>query len=212
MMKRTFATGYLVVSATTLVACAGNSTDQDASAMTSATASSTKPAEFTVSVKVSVPPAPVQTSAEQVRFDPCVSLGDELVVRARFDPGTRERYVAESVGTPFTKIGCQFWRESLVDGEKYPTGVVSVTSSDLTLEDIRKNPGHSIFGSEPIGGREAVLYRTPQNDGACSASIESPDGTFTVGLIVHPSPVAVPAACDQIRQIAEIFSESLASD
>ncbi|WP_212748995.1 hypothetical protein, partial [Nocardia cyriacigeorgica] len=38
------------------------------------------------------------------------------------------------------------------------------------------------------------------------------DGTFTVGLITHPSTIAVPAACDQIRQVAEIFSESLGSD
>ncbi|WP_433208982.1 DUF3558 domain-containing protein [Nocardia sp. CA-107356] len=207
-MRRIFAAGCLVVSAATLVACAGSSTDQGGKTVVSAMAS---PAP-TASVQVSVPPAPVQTGAEQVRFDPCVRVGDDLVTRAGFDPATRERDTAESVSTLFTKIGCQFWREVLVDGEKYPTGGLSVTSSDLTLDDARKNTGNSIFNSDPIGGREAVLYRTPLIDGACWASIKSSDGTFTVGLIVPPGPVTVPPPCDQIRQIAEIFSESLGTN
>jgi hypothetical protein len=141
-----------------------------------------------------------------------MSVGDDLVTRVGFDPATRERSTAEGVSGLLTTIGCQFWRETLVDSEKYPTGGVSVTSSDLTLDDIRKNPGHSIFNSDPIGGREAVLYRTPQVGGGCWASIKSSDGTLTVGLIVPPGPVAVPPPCDQIRQIAEIFSESLGTN
>jgi hypothetical protein len=208
MMRRSFAAGCLVVSATTLVACAGSSTDQGADTTVSAATS----ARATASVQVSVPPAPVQTGTEQVRFDPCVSVGDELVTRTGFDPATRERYTGEIVSRLLTTIGCQFWRETLVDGEKYPTGVAYVTSSDLTLDAIRKDSSHSIFNSDPIGGREAVLYRTPQIDGNCSASIKSSDGTLTVGLIVHPGPVAVPSPCDQIRQIAETFSESLGTN
>ncbi|MEV5839644.1 DUF3558 domain-containing protein [Nocardia sp. NPDC052112] len=201
-----------MASATTLVACAGSSTDQGANTVVSATASPATSAKATASVKVGVPPAPVQTGAKQVRFDPCVSVGDDLVTRAGFDPATRERYPGESVSI-LTTIGCQFWRETLVDGEKYPTGMVSVTSSDSTLDDIRNNPDyHSVFNSDPIGGREAVLYRTPLVDGLCSASLKSSDGTFTVGLHVHPGPVAVPPACDQIRQIAETFSEALGTD
>lgn len=163
-------------------------------------------------MRVSVPPAPVQTGAKPVRFDPCASVGDDLVTRAGFDPGTRERATAEGVGI-FTEIGCQFWRETLVDGEKYPTGAVSVTSSDLTLDEIRKNAGHEVFNSDPIGGREAVLYRTPANAGACSAAVESSDGTFNVGLIALPAgPVETPAPCDEIRRVAEILSESLGTD
>jgi hypothetical protein len=212
MMRRSFAAGCLVVSATTLVACAGSSTDQGASTVVSATASPVTSARPTASVQVSVPPAPAQTGAEQVRFDPCVRVGDDLVTRAGFDPATRERYTGQIVSSLLTTIGCQFWRETLVDGEKYPTGGLSVTSSDLTLDEIRNNPGHSIFNSDPIGGREAVLYRTPQVAGDCSASIKSSDGTFTVGLIVHPGPVAVPPPCDQIRQIAETFGESLGTN
>ncbi|WP_084496777.1 DUF3558 domain-containing protein [Nocardia amamiensis] len=209
MMRRSFAAGCLVVSVTTLVACAGSSTDQAANTAVSAKASPTMPAGANASVKVSVPPAPVQTGVEQVRFDPCVSVGDDLVTRAGFDPATRERSTEEGISTLFTKIGCQFWRETLVNGEKYSTGAVSVTSSDLTLDDIRKNPGHIIFNSDTIGGREAALYRTPQSEGACSASIKSSDGIFTVSLVVPRGPVAVPSPCDQIRHIAETFSESL---
>lgn len=212
MMKRSFAAGCLVVSATTLVACAGSSPDQGANIVVSATASPATSAGATASVKVSVPPAPVQTGVQLVRFDPCVRVGDDVVTRAGFDASTRERYAVESVSSLFTEVGCQFWRETLVDGEKYPTGFVSVTSSDLTLDDIRKNPGHSIFNSEPIGGREAVLYRTPQIDSTCSASIKSSDGSFRVGLMVPPGPVAVPSPCDQIRHVAETFSEALGTN
>jgi hypothetical protein len=213
MMRRSFAAGCLVVSATTLAACAGSSSDQDAKTAASAMALPATSAGATASVKVSVPPAPVQTGAQQVRFDPCVRVGDDLVTRAGFDPATRERSTAEGVSTLSTTIGCQFWRETTVDGEKYPTGLVSVTSSDSTLDSIRKNPDdYSIFNSDPIGGREAVLYRTPRIDGACSTAIKSSDGTFTVDLHVHPGPVAVPPACEQIRQIAETFSESLGAN
>ncbi|MFI9405457.1 DUF3558 domain-containing protein [Nocardia sp. NPDC052316] len=191
-----------------LVACTEGSTDQGSNTVGPATTSPST----TVSVQVSVPPAPVQTGTNPVRFDPCVRVGDDLVTRAGFDPATRERYTAESVSGIFTEIGCQFWRETLVDGEKYPTGGTSVTSSDLTLDDIRKNPSHSIFNSDTIGGREAVLYRTPQVDGGCWASIKASDGIFTVGLIVPPGPVMVPPPCEQIRHLAEIFSESLGTN
>ncbi|WP_416563178.1 DUF3558 domain-containing protein [Nocardia testacea] len=204
-MRTISVTGCLVASALALAACSGGSADHEATpGMTSPTAS----AEASLSVQVSVPPAPVQTGAKPVRFDPCVSVSDDLVARAGFDPGTRERATTEGVGV-FTEIGCQFWRETLVDGEKYPTAV-SVTSSDLTLDDIRKNSGHEVFSSDPIGGREALLYRTPANTGACSAAVASTDGIFRVGIMAVPAgPVRAPAPCDEIHRITEILSESL---
>ena len=205
MMKRSFAAVCLAVSATALVACTGNSTEDRANTVVSATTAPTT----STSVQVQVPPAPVQTGAIQVRFDPCVGVGDDLVTRAGFDPATRERAADETTSSLLTTIGCQFWREEFVDGEKYPTGGLGVTSSDMTLDEIRRNPGHSIFHSDLIGGREAVLYRTPQVPSSCTASLEAPDGTFTVRLTVPPGPVAVPEPCDQIRQLAEIFSEAL---
>ncbi|MBF6127826.1 DUF3558 domain-containing protein [Nocardia brasiliensis] len=201
MMSKSFAAGCLVVSATVLSACAGGSTEHEGHTATSTAAPP--------SVQVSLPPAPAQTGEKQVRFDPCARVGDDLVSRAGFDPATRERAVSESVSSLFTEIGCQFWREELVAGEKFPTGALTVTSTDLTLDDIRNNPGHSIFSTDPVNGREALLYRTPQSPGSCSAAMKSADGMFRVGLLVHPGPVAAPPACDQIRQLAEIFSASL---
>lgn len=201
-MRRSCAAGGLAISMTVLAACADNAADQGADTPATDT-------QAAVSIQVSVPPAPTQTGAAQVRFDPCVRVGDDLVSRAGFDPATRERYAAESVSSPYTRIGCQFWREAVVDGEKYPTGLVTLTSSDTALDEIRKNPDHSVFGSERIGGRDAVRYRTPLNSTTCSASIASADGTFTVALMVHPGPVPVPASCDQIGEIAAIFGESL---
>ncbi|MFI9533044.1 DUF3558 domain-containing protein [Nocardia fusca] len=208
-MRTISATGCLMASVLALAACSGGSADQEATAGVPVTTSPTVSAGASVSVQVSVPPAPAQTGAKPVRFDPCVSVGDDLVTRAGFDPGTRERATTEGVGI-FTEIGCQFWRETLVDGEKYPTSAVSVTSSDLTLDDIRKNSGHEVFSSDPIGGRKALLYRTPANTGACSAAVESADGIFRVGIMALPAgPVQAPAPCDEIHRITEILSESL---
>lgn len=207
VMRTISVTGCLVASVLTLAACSGGSADQEATAGVPGV--TTASAETSVSVQVNVPPAPVQTGAKPVRFDPCVSVGDNLVTRAGFDPGTRERATTEGVGV-FTEIGCQFWRETLVDGEKYPTGAVSVTSSDLTLDDIRKNSGHEVFGSDPIGGREALLYRTPANTGACSAAVASTDGIFRVGIMALPAgPAQAPAPCDEIRRVTEILTEAL---
>lgn len=208
MMRSISAAGCLVASVLALAACSGGSAGQEATAG----APGSTAAGAGVSVRVSVPPAPAQTGAKPVRFDPCVSVGDDLVTRAGFDPATRERATTEGVGV-FTEIGCQFWREAVVDGEKLPTGAVSVTSSDLTLDDIRKNSGHEVFGSDPIGGREAVLYRTPANTGACSAAVASADGIFRVGIMTLPAvPAQAPAPCDEIGRVAEILAESLGAE
>ncbi|MBF6086912.1 DUF3558 domain-containing protein [Nocardia cyriacigeorgica] len=209
-MRTIFAAGCLVVGALFLPACSGSTADQDATTEVPVTSSPTAATGTSVSVQVSVPPAPVQTGAKQVRLDPCVSVGDDLVARAGFTPETRERATSEGVGI-FTEIGCQFWRETLVDGEKLPTSAVSVTSSDLTLDDIRKNPAHEVFSSEPIGGRAALLYRTPANPGACSAAVESTDGVFRVGIMTLPA-VQAPPPCDEISRITEILSESLGTN
>lgn len=203
IMKINFAACCLAASASMLVACGGGSAESDAST------SSESRVEAPASLKVSVPPAPTQKGGEHVRFDPCVMVADELVTRAGFDPGTRERFAGETMSAPFTRIGCQFWRHALVDGEEYPTGVVSVTSSNATIDDVRKSSERSIFDESPIGGRPAVLYRTPKNESSCSASVESDDGTLIVTMIVHPGPVPVPPACDRIREVAEIMAESL---
>lgn len=209
MIRTISATGCLVMGALLLAACSGGSADQEATAEVPGASSPTVPAGTSVSVQVSVPPEPAQTGAKQVRFDPCVGVGDDLVARAGFAPETRERATTEGVGI-FTEIGCQFWRETLLDGEKLPTSAVSVTSSDLTLDDIRKNSGHEVFNSDPIGGRAAVLYRTPANTGACSAAVESTDGIFRVGIMTLPAgPAQAPPPCDEIRRTTEILSESL---
>ncbi|WP_280397987.1 DUF3558 domain-containing protein [Nocardia carnea] len=206
-MRTIFAAGCLVVGALVVTACSSGSVNHEATTELPVTSSPTEAAGTSVSVQVSVPPAPAQTGAERVRFDPCVSVGDDLVARSGFAPETRERATAEGVGI-FTEIGCQFWRETLVDGEKLLTSALSVTSSDLTLDDIRKNPGHEVFSSDPIGGRAAVLYRTPANPGSCSAAVESTDGIFRVGVMTLPA-VQAPPPCDEIRPITEILSESL---
>ncbi|GAA5058979.1 hypothetical protein GCM10023318_38950 [Nocardia callitridis] len=159
-------------------------------------------------MQVSLPPAPVQTRAKQVQFDPCVGVGDDLVTRVGFDPGSRERSVAEGDTGTFTTIGCQFWREASENGQ-YSASGLSVTSSDLNLDHYRATPDFVVLHSDPIGGHDAVTYRTPRVPNSCAASTESPDGTFTIDLSVFPAPADLTSACDEVRRITETLSTAL---
>ncbi|WP_189595242.1 DUF3558 family protein, partial [Nocardia cerradoensis] len=78
------------------------------------------------------------------------------------------------------------------NGEKVISGSVSVESSNRTLDDIRTSRERTVFSSDPIRGRDAVLYRTPSLPGMCSAAVASPDGVLDVSLTVFPGPIAVP--------------------
>ncbi|MFI5779011.1 DUF3558 domain-containing protein [Nocardia sp. NPDC051570] len=161
------------------------------------------------SLRVSVPPAPAQTGTKQVRFDPCVEIGDDVVSRVGFDPTTRERDAGEIVSDLLTSIGCSFTRTAVVNGEKALTGSVTIKSINQTLDEIRANDRRSVFDSAPINGREAVLYKTPNLPGMCSAAVSSPDGILDVGLVVFPGPAQVPTPCDQIRELAVAFTAPL---
>jgi hypothetical protein len=157
---------------------------------------------------VSVPPAPAQTGAgKPVRFDPCVELSDELVVKAGFDPASRERDAGELVTDSLTVIGCSFSRISIEDGNI--TGFAAVTSRNLQLAQIRTSQSITILNADPINARPALLYTERELPGSCRAAIESTDGTFDVTLTAVPGPVPVPAPCDEIREVATTFAAAL---
>ncbi|WP_246829595.1 DUF3558 domain-containing protein [Nocardia transvalensis] len=189
-----------------LAGCSSDSSDDAPAPGTSSTPSAAPKA----SMAVSVPPPQDQGAAKRpVRFDPCVEVGDDLVTQAGFNPSTRERSVGDMVTDLLITVGCDFNRTTTNNGEKVISGSTSVSSSNTTLDEIRTNDMREVFNSDPIRGREAVLYRTPSLPGMCSAAVASPDGTFNVSLTVFPGPVAVPAPCDQIRVLAEIFTTAL---
>ncbi|MGV9675350.1 DUF3558 domain-containing protein [Nocardia sp. NPDC003482] len=202
-MRRIRAFGWAVVTCCAVSACGGGDSGERATAA----ATTTTPAR--PSIRVSVPPAPAQTGTKQVRFDPCVEIGDEVVGRLGFDPGTRERDSGEMVTDLLTSIGCDFNRVAVVDGEKVITCSVAVTSRTMSLDEIRDNSLRSVFSSETIHGRPAVLYTTPSLPGTCSAAVTSSDGVLNVDLIVFPTAAQVPAPCDQIRELADAFAAAL---
>ncbi|UFS95470.1 DUF3558 domain-containing protein [Nocardia huaxiensis] len=200
MSKKAVAVGCLLAGATMVVAC-GND-DSSSSPSTSATVA--KP-----SLLVSVSPAPSQADAKKtVSFDPCFAVSDELVTKAGFDPATRERSAGEVVTPSLTTIGCTFKGQSS-GGENDSITYVSVESSNFGLDHIRNNPDRTVFNSDPIDGREAVLYRTAQMPGTCSAAIKSTDGVLDVSLMAYTGAAPAAAPCDQIRQVAETFASAL---
>ncbi|MFF0489710.1 DUF3558 domain-containing protein [Nocardia sp. NPDC004068] len=202
-MRRIRAFGWAVVTCCAVSACGGGDSGERATAAAT-TATPARP-----SIRVSVPPAPAQTGTKQVRFDPCVEIGDEVVGRLGFDPGTRERDSGEMATDLLTSIGCDFNRVAVVDGEKIITGSVALISSNDTLAEIRSDKARNFLGDEPIRGRPALVYSTPQLPGICTASMSAPDGVFEVNLIVFPGPVPVPPPCDEIRSLAEGFAAAL---
>ncbi|PPJ34075.1 DUF3558 domain-containing protein [Nocardia nova] len=204
-MGRIFTIGVGFIAAAIVSGCSTTrSGDTEDSASTTSTATSK------ASIAVSIPPPPDQKqSSKPVRFDPCLEIGDDLVTRAGFDPSTRERSVGDVVTDLLTLIGCDFNRTATKDGEKVISGSISIESSNRTLDDIRTNPERTAFNSDPIRGRAAVLYRTPSLPGMCSAAVASPDGVLDVSLTVFPGPIAVPQPCDQIRELADVFTSAL---
>ncbi|MFD6160049.1 DUF3558 domain-containing protein [Nocardia sp. NPDC060256] len=194
-----------------LAAC--SSAEQSAATPTTAVASpasSTPAAQPVPGIKVAVPPAADQVVPRLVAFDPCFRVRDSLIDRVGFDPGSRERYVAEVTSmTTLTHIGCTFRRVALVDGVEAFTGSLSITTNTDKVAEFGDSKRNQVIGTDPINGRPAVVYRSPAAIPTCDAAVEAPDGTLLISLTVPPAPVPVPEACSQIREIATVIASAL---
>lgn len=187
-----------VVAALTLVACTENADGADTPV---STATSSVP-----SVAVPVGNAPTQPSRGRtaVGYDPCASLGDSVVVQSGFDPQTRAR--ADLIFDEYAFIGCEFDRKEPVRGKTLAVGSMTVSSTNISLEEFRQRESKT---ARPIkvGGRDAITYSRPADEG-CFVVMTGPDATIDIHV---SSTLALTSwnACDHSVQIAATIEAAL---
>lgn len=209
-------TGISLTAAGVLAACSAGESDNPApstglstSVNTVAPSSTAAAASAVPGIEVSVPPAPDEVVPRVVAFDPCFRVADSLISRVGFDPSSRERNISEVTMPTWTKIGCTFHRSEMINGEQVLTGFLSIATNTEKLAEVSGNERNEVVGTDPINGRPAITYRSPLAMPTCDAAIESPDGTLLVSLTVPPAAAAVPAPCDQIREVATVVAGAL---
>ncbi|WP_369024012.1 DUF3558 domain-containing protein [Nocardia cyriacigeorgica] len=196
----------LAVSSSVLlfIAACGSNADNGGPSDSSTSAPSTAP-----KIAVSVSPAPTQrndSGRPLIKFDPCVSVGDDLVAKAGFDPESRER--SDMTFDTYSFIGCTFTKRDTVGSRKVTVRTLRVSSSNITLDEFRtRYPGTST--EVVINGLQALQYTNPDGTrDACNIAVESADGVLDIGKIVS-SPFTEEQPCEEIREIAETLASAL---
>ncbi|WP_225731667.1 MULTISPECIES: DUF3558 domain-containing protein [unclassified Nocardia] len=160
----------------------------------------------TPSIAVSVKPAPTQYNQgrRSVNFDPCTNVGDAVVSQAGFDPSTRERN--DEIHDSYSFIGCKFDHQEIVRGQKVPTRTLTISSTNITLDEFRKREGASATEIK-VNGRDAITYNRPDAE-ACFIVMKTNDGSLDVQTSVS-GPFTSEKPCDRIRDVAGLIEPTL---
>lgn len=193
--------------AMTLVAVAllaGGCTGHDADGTTDATPSTVEKPSNAASVK----PAPTQPNSGHtpVKYDPCIEIGDATVMKAGFDPGTRER--SDQIHDNYAFIGCAFERKEAVRGQTLSVGTLTISSGNIPVDEFRKREG-SAASEIKVNGRDAITYRKPAEE-ACYVVMTGPDGTIDV-RVSSAGALTDWRACDHAQDIAGVIESALPS-
>ncbi|MFI1459417.1 DUF3558 family protein [Nocardia carnea] len=133
-------------------------------------------------IEISV--SPVETRTDDGRpftgADPCLELGDDVIERVGFDPLSRARN--EQSPSDHVFVGCRFEGRELASPpspsqSSVVTGLLNVTSSDITLGEIRDRV--ETAKDTEVGGNEALEY-VYGDDKICDVIVERPYGTLSV--------------------------------
>lgn len=198
MNRRHFRFG-LVASVLLLAACTTKDPDSGEQDTTSAIA---RPS---ISVTVEAAPTQYNQGRGTVAFDPCFGLGDETIVRAGFDPVTRERN--DFIFDSYSFVGCSFEQSGLVGSQQVPVRSLRVWSSNITLDEFRLRY-EKTSKSITVDGSRAIQYTNPGGTrDACNIAVESTDGVLDIGKIVH-SAFTEELPCDHIVEIASTIAEA----
>lgn len=156
------------------------------------------------SVAVTVKPAPSQDpeGGKIVRFDPCRSVGDDVVARVGFDPATRER--SDQVHTGYAFISCGFRRYEINSGEREIAGFLDISSTNITMEQFRQREG-SNASAITINGAEALAFSS--KDKGCNVVTRGPDNSLDI--MVSNGMVVDWRACDHVQEIAAVIDSSV---
>ncbi|WP_280198717.1 DUF3558 domain-containing protein [Nocardia cyriacigeorgica] len=203
-MKRLISLAISASALLLLAGCGGGANDPDTSGSTTVA-----PISSTPEVAVSVGPAPSQrndSGRPLVSFDPCVAVGDDLIVKAGFDPESRER--SDMTFDTYSFIGCKFSDKEMVNGQKLTVRTLLVTSSNITLDEFRdRYRGTST--EVAVNGHPALRYDDPRIHGeACNIAIAFGNGVLDLSKGTR-SAFTDEARCHGIQQIAETIASAL---
>lgn len=158
------------------------------------------------SVAVSVKPAPEQDpdGRQPVKFDPCFKVGDATIKSAGFDPQTRDR--ADQVHTGYAFIGCSFERREDVYGSPHRVGSLTISSTDITLDQFRQRENGKATEMN-INGRPAITYKGMGPE-SCFVTMTGPDASISLQLD-SLSALTGWRACDHAQEIASTIEAAL---
>ena len=193
--KAIYSLVYLAVAAVPFTAACTSAPDHAVPSATSHTPMTP------VSIAISVPPigAEIDDVSTLRGHDPCTALGDAVVERVGFNPHSRKRSEAVPSGSKF--VGCSFEDGQLPSQAAGATKFLNVTSSDLTLEEIRDKMSTTDI---TISGREAVQYSS--SDKVCEIAVERSFGALHVSQSIARSNVD---PCAHLREITGEVSAAL---
>ncbi|MBF6290141.1 DUF3558 domain-containing protein [Nocardia cyriacigeorgica] len=187
-----------------LLAACDSSTGHDGPPSSTTSAPSTLP-----KVAVSVSPAPTQrndSGRPLVGFDPCVSVGDDLIAKAGFDPESRER--SDMTFDTYSFIGCRFGDKELVNGQKLTVRTLLITASNITLDEFRDRY-RDTSTEVVVDGRPALRYDNPDaHREYCNIAIAFDGGVLDLSKGTRGA-FTDEDRCDGIQEIAETIESAL---
>lgn len=125
-----FRTAVVIGSAALLLGACSTDTPETEPSATSITSS-------WPSLAVSVPPPPTQhnNGRQDVMFDPCGEISDDVVSRAGFDPVTRKR--SDFIFDSYSFTGCSFDHKEQVGGRLLAVRNLTVSATNVTIDEFR---------------------------------------------------------------------------
>ncbi|MBJ8346362.1 DUF3558 family protein [Antrihabitans sp. YC2-6] len=174
--------------------------DREATPAPAESPSSTAPSTLTVS-ELQPPEQENASKYSDVVFDPCTYVSDETIVRAGFDPASRERrdFVAE-----YTFFGCAF---------KSPTRELFLNSGNVAFDDQRRRYDDRGTASSlpPVNGRDAFLVVDPKDERTCITILRT-----TVGAVFVTSSLQdfhdAQAPCDGMSELVQIIEPTIGAE
>ncbi|MFC6014031.1 DUF3558 domain-containing protein [Nocardia lasii] len=159
-----------------------------------------------VTVMAPVSPAPAQPASNRqpVRFDPCARIDDAVPTALGFVATTRER--SDYVFDDYAFIGCDFTRSETVRGQQLQVGHLTISSTNVTLEEMRARD-YEDARPTTVNGKEALFHRTRAAE-SCYIAMPGPDATIEVRV---SSAIAFTdwVACDHIDEAARTVEAAL---
>lgn len=193
--------GFRVTVSVVILAAFLSSCDSDHADTSSGGPTTTRP-----SIAVSVKPTAEQDpdGTKPVTFDPCVNIGDSVLQQIGFDPKTRERH--DDPHTGYAYVGCSFNRMSDVLGAPTPVGYLTISSTNITMDQYRQRQNGNLEEIS-INGTKSITYKGYRAED-CYVVMPGPDASIELSI---STAVAFTdwRACNYKQEIASAIQAAL---